>query len=43
MVDAKRLRAKGYGEDAPIASNKTTKGREMNRRVEFMILRQKSE
>ena len=39
-VGAARLSAKGYGEDLPIASNKNAKGREMNRRVEFMILKQ---
>ncbi|MCC6623136.1 MAG: OmpA family protein [Deltaproteobacteria bacterium] len=39
-VDPKRLTAKGYGEDVPIGDNKTAKGRELNRRVEFMILKQ---
>ena len=43
QVDPRRLIAKGYGQDAPIADNKTAKGRELNRRVEFMILRQKTE
>ena len=43
QVDPRRLVAKGYGQDAPIADNKTAKGRELNRRVEFMILRQKTE
>ncbi len=40
-VDPARLIAKGFGPDAPIADNRTAAGREMNRRVEFMILRQK--
>ncbi|MCX7942947.1 MAG: OmpA family protein [Deltaproteobacteria bacterium] len=31
------LEAIGYGPDRPIASNKTLKGREQNRRVEFII------
>ena len=34
-VDAKRLRSEGYGEDDPIASNRTKPGRRLNRRVEF--------
>jgi OmpA-OmpF porin, OOP family len=33
-----RLTANGYGPTKPIASNKTAKGREQNRRVEFLIL-----
>jgi outer membrane protein OmpA-like peptidoglycan-associated protein len=32
-----RLEAVGYGLEKPIADNKTAKGREANRRVEFMI------
>ena len=35
-IDANRLRAEGFGEDKPIASNKTAKGRELNRRVEVI-------
>jgi outer membrane protein OmpA-like peptidoglycan-associated protein len=43
QVDARRLIAKGYGQEVPVADNKTAKGRELNRRVEFMIVRQKAE
>jgi len=37
-VDPKRLQAVGYGESKPIAPNSTDKGREANRRVEFVIV-----
>lgn len=37
-VDGARLVAKGYGESAPIASNKSKDGKAKNRRVEFNIL-----
>ncbi|MGG5507011.1 MULTISPECIES: OmpA family protein, partial [unclassified Myroides] len=36
-VDANRLTSKGYGSENPIASNKTVKGRELNRRVEIQL------
>ncbi len=37
-VEQDRLVAKGFGEDKPIAGNKTERGRSMNRRVEMIIL-----
>ena len=37
-IDSSRLMAVGYGEDHPITSNDTTKGRQQNRRVEIVIL-----
>ena len=36
-VPAERLSAHGYGMEVPIADNKTAKGRQKNRRVEFKI------
>lgn len=38
-VDAKRMQAKGYGPDKPVADNKQAAGRQKNRRVEFNILK----
>ncbi len=37
-VAASRLVPKGVGEERPIATNKTVKGRSMNRRVEMIII-----
>jgi outer membrane protein OmpA-like peptidoglycan-associated protein len=39
-IDPARIKAVGYGEDKPIASNDDERdGRELNRRVEFKVLR----
>ncbi|MDO3645266.1 OmpA family protein [Mucilaginibacter sp. L3T2-6] len=37
-ANASRIEATGYGEDQPIATNKTAAGRQQNRRVEFSLL-----
>ena len=37
-IDAEKLENVGYGEDKPIASNRTRRGRSANRRVEFRIV-----
>jgi outer membrane protein OmpA-like peptidoglycan-associated protein len=37
QVSPARFRIMGYGEDQPIASNETTDGRQMNRRVDVAI------
>jgi outer membrane protein OmpA-like peptidoglycan-associated protein len=37
-VNPTRLQAKGYGQEKPIAENKTAAGKQKNRRVEFVIL-----
>lgn len=42
-IDRGRLTAVGHGESRPIASNKTAKGRQQNRRVEIVVLPQSSE
>jgi len=38
-IAAERLRARGYGEQVPIATNDTDEGRALNRRVEFKLVR----
>jgi outer membrane protein OmpA-like peptidoglycan-associated protein len=38
-IDPKRITAKGYGPDKPIATNKTKEGRQQNRRIEFVRIR----
>ena len=38
-VDAQRVRAKGYGEEFPVASNNNAGSRQLNRRVEIIISR----
>ena len=37
-VDASRVETHGAGPDNPIADNKTDKGRQQNRRIEFKLL-----
>jgi outer membrane protein OmpA-like peptidoglycan-associated protein len=38
-IDARRIKASGYGEDRPIATNDDdVEGREINRRVDFIVL-----
>lgn len=36
-ADGSKIIAEGYGKEHPIASNKTAKGRQINRRVEFTL------
>ena len=40
-VEASRMVAEGFGEENPIADNKTKEGREENRRVEIHVLEMK--
>ncbi|MGD8940842.1 MAG: flagellar motor protein MotB, partial [Gammaproteobacteria bacterium] len=37
-IDGKRIQAKGYGQEKPVASNLTAEGRALNRRVEILIV-----
>ncbi|MCH7761863.1 OmpA family protein, partial [candidate division TA06 bacterium] len=37
-ISGQRMVARGYGEDMPVASNRTRDGRSENRRIEFLIL-----
>ncbi len=37
-VDGARLKAQGYGDTRPVASNATTEGRFLNRRIEFTVV-----
>ncbi|MBL8920552.1 MAG: OmpA family protein [Myxococcaceae bacterium] len=37
-IESKRLVAKGYGSELPLDDNSTPEGRELNRRVEFVII-----
>jgi outer membrane protein OmpA-like peptidoglycan-associated protein len=39
-IDAERITARGYGEAYPMGSNETKAGRQDNRRVEVVILRE---
>ena len=38
-ISRSRISVKGYGETSPIESNSTAKGRLMNRRVEFKLIK----
>jgi len=41
-VDSRRLKAKGFGQSAPIDDNATAKGRAANRRVAFTVLKMRA-
>ena len=36
-INKNNLKAIGYGEEKPVATNSTTKGRALNRRIEFTV------
>ena len=38
-IEPDRVASKGYGETAPVAKNDTPEGQQLNRRVEFKILK----
>jgi outer membrane protein OmpA-like peptidoglycan-associated protein len=38
-IEPERIRAIGYGESKPVASNSTSEGKAKNRRTEFIILK----
>lgn len=38
-IEPNRLKSVGYGETKPVTSNKTEKGKQLNRRVEFKIIK----
>jgi OmpA-OmpF porin, OOP family len=38
-IDKSRITSNGYGETKPVATNETDEGRQLNRRVEFTILK----
>jgi len=42
-IDPNRLSTEGWGEERPIASNRTVRGRDLNRRVEIIILKEGEE
>jgi outer membrane protein OmpA-like peptidoglycan-associated protein len=41
-ISAQRLEVRGYGQDYPVAPNNTTEGRAKNRRIEFIIIDDKT-
>src|SRR5690606_24207837 len=38
-IDGDRIITKGYGEDRPVASNMTDEGKQLNRRIEFTVIK----